>query len=214
MAFGSGTINAFAGAASDLFAADADRFKATGLRIKAQGDAFEGKNYDLAASLADQNAQYTEYTTNIKQQQQDRTTFQALGNIQSEVAGSGLKMSGSALDVLHESAANGAITKEVLGVQGQITEAGYLEQGDSYRNLSKAAAFAVEGDNLAADAADHAAVGAETTAGLKSAAGVFSLVTDVAGLFTGGGLLGGLLGGAGGVADTMEVGGKSYPAFR
>lgn len=176
MALGAGTINAFAGAASDLFAADADRYKATGLRIKAQGDAFEGQNYDLAAELANQNAQYTEWTTNVKQQQQDRTTFQALGTAKSQIAGSGLKESGSALDLLHESAANGAITKEVLGVQGQITEAGYLEQGDSYRNLSKAAAFAVQGDNLAADAADHAAVGAETTAGMKMVAGIASIL--------------------------------------
>jgi hypothetical protein len=185
MALGTDTINAFAGAASDLFAADADRYKAKGLRIKAQGDAFEGKNYDLAAELADQNAQYTEWTTNVKQQQQDRTTFQALGTAKSEIAGAGLKESGSALDLLHESAANGAITKEVLGAQGQITEAGYLEQGDSYRNLSKAAAFAVQGDEIAAQAADHAAEGAETTAKLKTAAGVFSLITGVAGLFIG-----------------------------
>lgn len=175
MAFGSGTINAFAGAASDLFAADADRFKAQGLRIKAKGDALQGENYDRAAVLSDENAAYTEWTTNFKQQQQDRTTFKALGTAQSQIAGSGLKASGSALDLLHESAANGALTKEVLGVQGQIAEEGYLEQGRSFRNMSKAAAFAVQGDELAAEAADHAAEGATVTAGLKGLAGIASI---------------------------------------
>lgn len=175
MAFGAGTINAFAGAASDLFAADADRYKATGLRIKAQGDVLQGENYDLAASLSDQNAKYTEWTTNVKAQMADRTTYQAFGTAQSQIAGAGLKTSGSALDLLRESAANGALAKENAITQGQITEAGYEEQGDSYRNMSKAAAFAVQGDEVAAQAADHAAVGAETTSAIKAFAGIASI---------------------------------------
>lgn len=175
MAFGASTITDFGGAVGDLFAASADRSKAQGLRIKAQGDALEGQNYDLAATLAGQNEQFAETSTAIKQQQFDRNIYQTIGGQEADVAGAGFAQSGSALDLLRDSASQGALTKAVAGQQGLIQEAGYTEQQQSYQNLSKAAAFAVQGDNLAADAADKAATGADITSGFKAAAGIATL---------------------------------------
>lgn len=175
MAFGGGTITDVSGAVSDLFAASADRSKATGLRLKAQGDALEGQNYDLAADLAGQNEKFAETSTAIKQAQNDRSIYQTIGGIQADVAGAGFASSGSSLDLLRDSASQGALTKAVAGQQGLITEAGYTEQQQSYQNLSKAAGIAVQADNVAANAADTAATGADITAGLKGAAAIATL---------------------------------------
>lgn len=175
MAFGGSTFTDTAGAVSDLFAASADQSKAQGLRLKAQGDALEGQNYDLASTLALQNEQFATTSTAIKQAQNDRNIYQTIGGQQADVAGAGFAASGSALDIMRDSASQGALTKAVAGQQGLIQEAGYQEQATSYQNLSKAAGIAVEADNVAADAADKAAEGADITAGIKGAAAIATL---------------------------------------
>jgi hypothetical protein len=161
MAFGGGTITDIAGAASDLFAADADRSKAT-------GDRFEATNYDRAAVLAGQNEQFTETSTAIKQSQLDRENFKMIGGQQADVAGAGFAASGSALDLMRDSASQGALTKAVGAEQGLITEAGYKEQQDSYTTMSQAA-------RMAADAEDKAASGADITSAIKGVAAVATL---------------------------------------
>ena len=60
MAIGSGTFTFLGGALSDLFAS-------AGHKAKAQGDRLEAGNYDLAANLANQNADFTNMSTAIKQ---------------------------------------------------------------------------------------------------------------------------------------------------
>jgi hypothetical protein len=177
MAFGQATFSDASGAVSDLFAADADRSKASGLRLKAQGDVLEGKNYDLASDLALQNEKFTETSTQIKQAQLDRSIYQTIGGQQADVAGGGFAASGSALDLLRDSASQGALTKAVAGQQGLITEAGYTEQATSYQNMSKAAALAAQADTEAANAADRAAVGADITGAIKGIASVATLFT-------------------------------------
>jgi hypothetical protein len=53
----------------------------------------------------------------------------ARGGIQASTAGSGFQASGSSLDILRDSASQGAIAHAVLGQQGLITEAGYQGAG-------------------------------------------------------------------------------------
>ena len=191
MAFGATTISDFGGGVSDLFAASADQTKADALRLKAQGDVLEGQNYGLASDLATQNEQFTAQSTAIKQAQLDRSITQTIGGQQADVAGAGFAASGSALDLMRDSASQGALTKAVAGQQGLITEAGYQEQATCYTNMQAAAGLAAQEDTLAAGAADKAAEGADITGGLKIVAGVASL-------FTGGIDLSGLAGGSGG----------------
>lgn len=163
MAFGQGTISGISGAVSDLFAADAHR-------AKAQGDRFEAQNYDLASALATQNEKFTETSTAIKQSQLDRENFKMLGGQAADVAGAGFAASGSALDLMRDSASQGALTKAVGAQQGLITEAGYKEQAESFTTMSQAA-------RMAADAEEHAATGAMITGGLKAVGSIVSLFT-------------------------------------
>lgn len=161
MAFGSATFSDISGAVGDLFAAE-------GHRSKAEGDRLEAKNYDLASGLALQNEKFTETSTAIKQAQLDRNIYQTIGGQQADVAGGGFAASGSALDLLRDSASQGALTKAVAGEQGLITEAGYKEQAQSYTNMAQAA-------RLAASAEDEAATGSLITGGIKTAASIATL---------------------------------------
>lgn len=151
----------FGGAVSDLFAADADKSKAAGLRAESQ-------EYTLAAGLSQQNEQYTEQSTAIQEAQKSRDIMQTIGKQQADVAASGFAASGSALDLLRDSANQGALAKATLAQQGLITEAGYEEQAQSYQLMSQAA-------NQAASAADKAAQGADISAGIKAVAGIAAL---------------------------------------
>jgi hypothetical protein len=154
----SGAANSIGGAVSDLFAAE-------GHRYKAKGDLFEAENYDRAAALATQNEKFTEQSTAIKQSQLDRENYKMLGGQQADIAGAGFAASGSAIDLMRDSASQGALQKAVGAEQGLITEAGYTEQAESYTTMSKAA-------RMAADAENNAAFGADITAGIKGVAAV------------------------------------------
>lgn len=166
MAFGAGTINSVGGAVQDIFGAEAHEIKAKGLRL-------EGENYKEAAGFATQNAEFSRISTGIKLAQQDRETYKALGGIQADVAGAGFAMSGSALDIMRDSASQGALMKAVAGEQGLIQEEGYNVQSRSYENMSRASEFA-------AQAEDTAATASLWSAGFKSLAAVTSIFTPPA----------------------------------
>jgi len=158
MAIGSDTFTSAAGSVSDLFGAIGDEYKA-------KGALFEKQNYLEAADLAGQNEKFTEQSYAIKQAQLDRSIFKSESGTQADVAGAGLAMSGSALDILHESASQGALTKQVLQQQGYITEAGYKEQQESYQNMASAA-------QESADAANIAGIGSGISSAIKGAAAI------------------------------------------
>jgi hypothetical protein len=155
------TFSDVSGAASDLFAGQGDQ-------AKAQYDFAEAKNYGLAADLATQNEQFTETSTAIKEAQQQREAMGAYRGVQADVAGAGFAESGSALDILRDSASQGALTHAVLGQQGLITEAGYKEQAESYTTMQGAATAAGNAENNAATFSD-------ITAGIKGVAAVATL---------------------------------------
>jgi hypothetical protein len=156
------TFSNLGGAASDLFASFGDK-------AKAQGDFAEAKNYGIASDLATQNEKFTETSTAIKEAQQQRETMNTLGGQQADVAGAGFTEGGSALDILRDSASQGALTHAVLGQQGLITEAGYTEQAQSYKTMQDAATAAGNAEN---DAAGFAQI----TSGIKMAASIATLL--------------------------------------
>lgn len=153
------------GAVSDIFAGfGAERsgklagaglnLQAGGLRIKAQGDLAEAQQYDLAKQLAEQNKQYVIDSTVIQQAQLDRQIAGTIGGQKADIAGAGFAASGSALDLLADSAAQGALAKEVLAKQALITEAGYEEQAQSYSVMANAARYAASSEQTLATQTD------------------------------------------------------------
>src|SRR5262249_41864146 len=125
MALSAGTFQSIGGAVSDLYASEA-------YKTRAKGNLLQVEQYDLAGDLARRNKQFIETSTAIKEQQEQRTVSAALGQQQADVAAGGFAASGSSLELLRDSAAQGALAKAALGQQGLIEEAGYEEQAKSY----------------------------------------------------------------------------------
>jgi hypothetical protein len=169
MALGASTFTDLGGAVSDIFGSENT---ATGLRIKAQGDIAESQEYDLAGQLAGQNEKFTETSTAIKEMQQERQTNMVLGEQKADVASSGFAESGSALDLLRDSASQGALQRQVLGQQGLITEAGYQQQQQSYNLMSSAAQSAAAQENSLADKTETLG---DITGAIKGVAAVATL---------------------------------------
>ena len=151
------SAGAVGGGISDLFAMSADR-------SKAQGDRFEAQNYDLASKYALQEEAYTKESTAIQGMQAERQMYSSMSQTRADIAGGGFAASGSGLDILAQSASQGALQQAVIQRQGLITEQGYAEQAQSYQNMEAAA-------NMAAGAEDKAATGAGWGAALKFGAG-------------------------------------------
>jgi hypothetical protein len=113
--------------------------------FQAAGDAAEAKNYASAATLATQNDEFTIQSTKVQQSQAARSIFSTIGAQKTGVAGSGFTESGSALSLLQNSASQGALTHQMIGQQGLITEAGYAEQAKAYTTMKEAANTAETG---------------------------------------------------------------------
>lgn len=142
---------------SDIGGAVSDLFAARGAKFKQQGDLAEQQQYTEAAGFAEQNVGFTQQSTAIKEMQTEREVQKSLGQTRADVAGAGFASSGSSLDILRESASQGALAKSVLGTQGLITEAGYQEQADSYKTMASAAGIAAQAEGEAATGDDWAA---------------------------------------------------------
>lgn len=183
MAFGMGTFSAIGGAVSDIFGgqerADGMRIQATGTRLKAYGDRMAADNYDLSAGFADTNQEFTRQATAIKLAQQDRQLYLGLGTTQADVGAAGFTMGGSALDLMRAGAQQGALTRQVLGQQGLISEEGYKVQGTSYRNMATAARYAADIEDQMASEQDSLANKIESdsmiTGGIKAISGIASI---------------------------------------
>ena len=156
----SGVFSGAGSAATDIFAGFGDY-------TKMAGDYAEAANYNLAASYANQEAAFVKQSTAIQEYQQQREVTLSLGKTAAETAGAGFAASGSSLDILRDSAAQGALQRAVIGEQGLITEAGYKEQAQSYENMANAAM-------KAAGAANQAATGQFVAAGLHGLGSIAS----------------------------------------
>jgi hypothetical protein len=151
-----GAVSGVTAGISDLLSADASK-------AKGAFDITEGQEYSDAAVLAQQNEQFTQMSTAIKDAQTSREIAKSEGATTAAVAGGGFATSGSALDILRDSAQQGAITRAVGQQQGLVTEAGFEEQKNSY--------------NLMAGAADQAADAEKTAARTQMVEGVINLAT-------------------------------------
>jgi hypothetical protein len=143
MAISSSSVGAASNAVSDIFGGIGSLYKAKGSRLEAQA-------YDKAAALARLNEQYTKESTDIKEFQQQRDSYKQIGGQEAEIGASGFAATGSALDILRESASQASLTKSVISQQGLIEEAGYEEQAQSYDLMAAASREAAKADTWGA----------------------------------------------------------------
>lgn len=146
------------GAVADLFSSEGSKISAAGSRRAAAG-------YRRAGELATENLDYLGQSTNLKLLAADRSIYQTISTAEANIAGNGLKVSGSALDILRDSAAQGELTKNLISLQGNI-DANAIKQ--------QIASFGAQADqyDAAAEAADNASTGSMISGIIKGAAAV------------------------------------------
>jgi hypothetical protein len=190
MAISQSTFSNASGAVSDLFGGIGDimqgdlkakglNIQAEGIRLKAQGDLAEATNYDRATVLAEQNKAFTENSTAIQTSQLERNNYLQIGRQRADIAGAGFAASGSSLDILRDSASQGALSKAVLGQQGLITEAGYEEQAASYKTLADTARTTAAGEENIANETDQLAKDTKSAANVAAAGDFISSAIKV-----------------------------------
>lgn len=159
-AVGKGIFKAAGGAVEDLFAQQS-------LRTRAKGQRMEAEQYDLAAGYAREQKLYTRTSTELKQFQTERSILKTIGGQQADVAAAGFGASGTALDLLRDSAAQGELEKAVLGFQGLVDEAAFEQQAKSYEFMAKAS-------RMSADESLKTAENINATMGLRLISNMFS----------------------------------------
>ncbi len=111
------------GVASSLFGAkgkhDAASAEQEGLRIRAQ--------------QSEKSADITATGTDIRVAQQERSAFKVLGGIRAAAGASGVKQSGSVLDIIRSSTAEAALDKGLITTQGAIDEGGFRAEAAEAR---------------------------------------------------------------------------------
>jgi len=163
--FGGG-IKGLAGAAGDLIGGIGSFMSS---QDSAKGDQAEAAAYTKAAALATENEAYSKESTALQQTQAQREIYKTLGAQQAQVAAAGFGAGGSAQELLRSSQSQGALTQQVISVQGHINSNAYQAQADAYT-----------GQAQAATAAASAAKSSGTMGLISGIAGAaFSLFSDI-----------------------------------
>lgn len=162
-----GTLSGGFGVASDLFsslgAAKADKLTAGGYTQAAA-------SYQQATDLTNEAADVADASQNIQEMQNERNIFKTLGGQQSDIAGAGLQNSGSALDIMRDSASQAGLSRQLLGTQGAINQLGYQKEAASYQGLK--------------GTAEASAAAANASASTKKKSGILGAIGGAIGLAT------------------------------
>ena len=122
-----GAISSVGTAANDLIQGQATEEADT---LKAQGDEAEAAQYKIAD-------QETITETGIKEAQASRNLTLAQGQTEQEIAGSGGKNSGNALDIMRSNAEQGALQQQVLSQSGMSQEEALVTEEDAANNAAQ-----------------------------------------------------------------------------
>lgn len=106
------------------------------------------KGYKKSAAFSDLSANISRQATDIQAVQADREIYRTIGGAKADFGGAGLSLAGGALDIIRDSASQGALTKQLIQAQGAITTAGYEAEAESYRSMAAAAKTAGKGGIL------------------------------------------------------------------
>jgi len=113
----------------------ANYFGAADSLLSGIGGVFSGlaasKGAKISAKFYRQAAAYTERSTAIKELMFSRELYRTLGAGRADIAASGIKLAGSAADVMRASAQEGAITRAIIAEQGLIEKTSYIAQAEA-----------------------------------------------------------------------------------
>lgn len=105
----------------------------------AKGYKAQAKGYDAAAEISRVNKEIASEAAGIQAFSADRDIYKTLGAQRAAIGANGLSASGSALDVLRDSATQGSLTKQLLGRQSAIESLSYDQEAASFEMQAAAA---------------------------------------------------------------------------
>lgn len=117
--------------------------------------------FETGAGYATENAELAQWSTNVQEIQAQRKVDRVVAAQQNAQVGAGFTSGGTGLDLLRDSTAQGHLTTQMIGVQGQINENSYLAQS-----------AALEGESKQAKAAAAAQTAAGVTSGIGGILGI------------------------------------------
>lgn len=162
----------------DIGGAVSDLLGASGTQKAAKATRAAGVAYGQAATIALQNKDITLRSGNIQQQQEDQGIIQAIGSEKASVAGAGFDTgAGSAGDLLRMSTQKGALNKQLLANQTEITAQGFEQQANAYKGQQNSA-------EMEAQAQEDAANAQKAGGAAKGIMGVIQTVGTIASLFS------------------------------
>lgn len=121
---------------ADFFGAAEDLISGVGSFLGSKSTA---KGAKAAATSYANAAKYSLASSNIKKAMIDRDIYKTLGGMRSSASASGLQVSGSVLDLIRDSARQGAIAKAVTNLQGEIDYSSFMAQSTASAQQAKAA---------------------------------------------------------------------------
>ena len=127
-----------------------DIFGFLGQEDVARGDKQAASLYGEAANLEQQNVEAEQAATSIRTTQIKRQNYQQLGGIQSQVAGGGFALSGSAQDLMRSSQEQGSLKIQSAQTQGALTEQGYNIAATGYNAEAAQASAAGQAAQMSA----------------------------------------------------------------
>lgn len=113
-------------------AGDFAAFNAASDLLGAAGDFAAAAGYKKAAKLSENNARLAKVATQIEETQAARQIYQVIGAQQAAIAGAGFSLSGTAIDLMKSSAAQGSLDQALIANQGLIEENTYKAQAAQY----------------------------------------------------------------------------------
>lgn len=128
------TFGSLGGAVDSLFGA-AGQFQAA-------------SGFKKAAGYSKLQGQIAQQATRIQQLQAQREIYRTIGGQRADFGGAGLTLSGGALDVMRDSASQGALTRQLIAAQGAIEALGYEAETEAYLSQAAAAKTAGKGGIL------------------------------------------------------------------
>lgn len=108
-------------------------------KLAEKGYQAQASGYREAARISGISGGIAGQASAIQAVQADRDLYKVLGAQRADIGAAGLAASGSALDVIRDSAAQGGLTKQLIGRQSAITSLGYQQEQSSYQAQAAAA---------------------------------------------------------------------------
>jgi hypothetical protein len=129
--------------ATDFGAAAGDLFSAAGSEAAAQ-------DYSKAAGDAQKEAVYATYGGQLQLAQQQRTAYQTISAGQATGAANGMRMGGSAANIMRSSQAQAALAGQTITANAGIQAEGYQEQAEGLEAENQSASATARSDEAGA----------------------------------------------------------------